>query len=304
MIRRRALLAPLLLLVALPAVTFGQDPPQVRLAASANCPANPGCNLGLKRIYKLDAAGSLVTVPAGEGIGALDDGSAEVGIAFSTNPGISRPDILSLTDDRHMIGTDNIVPVARKASLARLGKGAVRRLDAASRLLTTLKLRALNQQVIDGARPAAVGAGFIKANGLSGSGKIRKRTRLVVGFMDFPEDEILANVYAQALREGGYDARVRPIGGLRPEAIAAIKSHSIDMYPAYARSLADELTGKQLLAADIRPQLVRALAKIGARATRFAPGSDQNVFVVKRDTASALGITKISDLARYWPAAA
>jgi hypothetical protein len=57
-----------------------------------------------------------------------------------------------------------------------------------------------------------------------------------------------------------------------------------------------------VLTKDVRPPLVKALAKVGAKAAKFAPGSDQNIIITKRDTAAALGISKISDLAKYWPA--
>jgi len=297
---RRAIVALVLVLIAAPAAAQGQGTPQVRLAASASCPTTPGCGAGLKRVYKLDVSAFLVTVPAGQGISALDAGTAEVGSSFTTDPELSRPDILELRDDRHMLGSDHIVPVVRRAA-KRVGPGARRRLDAASALLSTLALRHLNQELIDGRRAAAVAADFVDSNGLGGSGRIKPNTNIVVGYMDFAEDEILAHIYAEALRAGGYDARVKAVHGLRPEAVAALKKRTIDLYPGYARSLAEYLTDKEITASDVRPQLVRALGPIGAQAARFAPGSDANVFAVKRDTAAALGLSTISDLGKYWP---
>ena len=299
-----ALVALVVVALAAPAATSGQETQQVRLAASSSCMVTPGCGLALKRIYKLDVSSLLVTVRAGEGISALDAGTAEVGVAFSTNPAVSRPDIVSLRDDKHAIGTDNIVPVISIAALKRAGRAARRRLDAASAILTTLTLRDLNQQEIDGRSPRTIAADFVDANGLGGSGRINKHTKLVVGYQNFPENEILAHVYAEALRAGGYDARVRAIRGLRAEAVTALKKHTIDLYPAYAWSLASFLTNDQIPSSGIRGMLVKALAKIGAEPTKFAPGSDEDVFVVKRSTADALGISKLSDMARYWPAAA
>jgi hypothetical protein len=35
-------------------------------------------------------------------------------------------------------------------------------------------------------------------------------------------------------------------------------------------------------------------------ALRFAPGENRNVFVMKRDVAATLGVTKLSDLQRFW----
>ena len=45
------------------------------------------------------------------------------------------------------------------------------------------------------------------------------------------------------------------------------------------------------------------LARRGLHAYAQAPGENRNVFVMRRDVAVSLGVSKISDLRRYWPAA-
>src|SRR4029079_6011857 len=148
-----------------------QDTP-LRLAAPADCSTNPNCAPGLKRLYGVDTTPHLVKLTdADAGIHALDDGLAEVAVAFSSNPELSRPDIVTLRDDKHMIGPDRVVPVVRSALLDRYGTDLRKRLNAASRLLTTLALRGLNQQVIDGRLPEAVGGEFVDSNGLGGDPK-------------------------------------------------------------------------------------------------------------------------------------
>ena len=57
---------------------------------------------------------------ADAGIAALDDGQAEVAVAFSSNPAVSRPDIVTLRDDRPMIYPDRVVPVVRSGLLRAL----------------------------------------------------------------------------------------------------------------------------------------------------------------------------------------
>ena len=155
-------------------------------------------------------------------------------VAFSSNPEVSRPDILTLTDDREMIGSDRVVPVIRSSVLLAYGRRARdirRRLNAASAVLTTLALRRLNQQVIDGRLPEAVGGEFIDANGLGGSAPRRDGPRIVVGFQDFAENETLAQVYAQARRAGGYRVAVRSAGGLRAETVRRLRRGRIAMSP-------------------------------------------------------------------------
>jgi subtilisin family serine protease len=284
-------------LAALLTATPGEaQTPRVRFAAGTDCARNINCIPGFKRVYGIDPTSVFTPrTVADAGVQALDDGIAEVAVVFSSNPQLSRPDILSLRDDRGMISEDHIVPVIRRSLLRRYGRPLRRRLDTTSRLLSTLELRGLNQQVIDGRIPEAVGGEFADSNGLGGPSAHRKGPRIRVGFQAFDENETLAHLYAEALRGAGYRVRVRPVGGLRPAAVSAMRRHRIDLWPGYSGSLLGYLRGKKL---------ERALKPIGATALRFSPAQDRNGFAMKRDTARALGISRLSDLKRYWPAVA
>jgi glycine betaine/choline ABC-type transport system substrate-binding protein len=290
-------------------VLAGSSPAQeaVRLAAPADCLTNAGCGPGLERVYGLDVSGVHVPLEVPDaGILALDDGLAEVAIAFSTNPEVSRPDVLTLDDDRSMVRSDHIVPVVRSSLLRAYGRRARdirRRLNAASALITTLVLRDLNQQVIDGRLPEAVGGEFVDGNGLGGSAPRRRGPRIVVGFQDLAENETLAYLYAEALRAGGYRVAVRSVRGLRREAVARLRRGRIGMYPGYAGSLMGFLGSRPDDDARLRRSLRRALRReVRAQPLRFAPGENRNVFVMKTEAARRLGVERISDLVRYWPA--
>jgi glycine betaine/choline ABC-type transport system substrate-binding protein len=303
--RIRGAAACLFSLLALAAPASAQE--TVRLAAPADCLTNPGCGPGLASVYGLDVSGVHVPLEvADEGIRALDDGIAEVAVAFSSNPEVSRPDVLTLDDDKDMVASDRIVPVVRSSLLRGYGRRARdirRRLNAASAVLTTLALRELNQHVLDGRLPEAVGGEFVDANGLGGSAPRKRGPRIVVGFQDFAENETLAYMYAEALRAGGYRVRVRSVGGLRPQAVRLLRRGDIAMYPAYSGSLTSFL-GKR---PDDDSRLLRRLRKAlrekaHAQPLRLARGENRNVFVMKTDVAQRLGVDKISDLGRYWPA--
>jgi glycine betaine/choline ABC-type transport system substrate-binding protein len=279
----------------------------VRLAAPVDCLTNPGCGVGLDEVYKLDV--SSVHVPlevADAGIRALDDGLGEVAVAFSSNPEVSRPDVLTLDDDKDMIRSDRVVPVVRSSVLRAYGSRARdirRRLNAASAVLTTLALRDLNQQVIDGRLPEAVGGEFIDANGLGGSAPHRHGPRIVIGHQDFAENETLAYLYAEALRAGGYRVRVRSVQGLRRQALRKLRRGDIAMYPAYSGSLMSFIGRRPDDDRKLRGRLHKALRREAhAQPMRLAPGENRNVFVMKTDTARRLAVEKISDLAKYWPA--
>jgi glycine betaine/choline ABC-type transport system substrate-binding protein len=280
---------------------------QVRLAASRACPVTPACIPGLKSVYGLDPTSLLVPLAvAGTGIPALDDGIAEVGVAFSSDPQVSRPDVLSLRDDRHMLFPDHVVPVVRQKLLRAYGRrdrvALRRRLNAASAVLTTLALRGLNQSVIDGRLPEAVGGEFVDANGLGGAPRRRHGPRIVMGFQDFDENQTLAYLYAEALRSAGFRVVVRSVHGLRAETVRSVSAGRIDIWPGYGGSLLRYLAGHDKRA--IARGLSRQLARIGALPMNPAPAQDRNVYVMTRDTAARLGIAKLSDLARYWPKAA
>src|SRR3954453_23244190 len=149
--------------------------PQVRLAAATDCPANINCIPGFRRVYGMDPTSVFTSLAvADSGVQALDDGAAEVAVAFSSNPQLSRPDILTLADDKRMITPDHVVPIVRERLLRRYGAALPRRINEASALLNTFLLRGLNQQVADGRLPEAVGGDFADANGLGGRAK---RTR-------------------------------------------------------------------------------------------------------------------------------
>jgi glycine betaine/choline ABC-type transport system substrate-binding protein len=225
-------------------------------------------------------------------------------VAFTSNPQVSRPDVLALADDRDMIESDHIVPVVRRAVLRTYGRDLRRRLNAASRLITTLALRRLNQHVIDGRLPEAVGGEFIDANGLGGRAQRRRGPRIVVGHQDFAENETLAHLYAEALRAGGYRVAVRSVRGLRRQAVRRLRRGQIAMYPAYAGSLMSFLGRRPDDDRRLRRALRRTLRReVRAQPLVFAPGENRNVFVMKTEVARRLGVQRISDLARYWPPA-
>jgi subtilisin family serine protease len=83
--------------------------------------------------------------------------------------------------------------------------------------------------------------------------------------------------------------------GLRPQTVEAMRRDRIDMWPGYSGSLLGFLGGRRLDS---------AVKRIGARALRRSPAQDRNRFAMKRAVAAQLGISRLSDLARFWPPAA
>jgi hypothetical protein len=96
--------------------------------------------------------------------------------------------------------------------------------------------------------------------------------------------------------------RVRSVGGFRPEAVRALRRGAINFYVSYSRSLLEYLEAELRTGGGVRAALGRALRPPRARPLALAPGENRNLFVMQRATAAALGVGRISDLARYWPA--
>src|SRR3954469_11469239 len=117
MLRSAASVASVAVLAA--AVTAAAAPaptPQGRLAAGTDCPRNVNCIPGFRRVYRIDPTSVFTPLKVADaGIQALADGAAEVAVAFSSNPQLSRPDIVALRDDRRMITADHVVPVVRSS---------------------------------------------------------------------------------------------------------------------------------------------------------------------------------------------
>lgn len=302
MLIRPIMLALLVILLAVSSADAQETRASVRIAAPSDCLSNIGCGAGLKRFYGVDVASVLVPLTSADaGVAALDDGLAEVAISFTSSPEVSRPDLLALHDDRGMIGSDHIVPVVRDAALRRIGARGRRALDAMSAALSTRALRALNQQLADGRLPEPVGAGFADEVGLGAPVGPRRGRGVTVGFTTISENRVLAEMYAEALRGAGLRVRVVPVGGLRPRAVARLRAGRIDLFPGYARSLVGYLRGRPVTDRNPLPRLRRALRALHAAPLRPAPATNENVFVMKRETAGRLGVTRLSDLSRYWP---
>ena len=154
MLRLAAATAVLLALFAAPA---GAQTQPVRLAASLNSPRNVNCIPGLERAYGMDPTPFYVPRQVADaGVQALDDGVAEVAVVFSSNPQLSRPDILALRDDKGMLTADHIVPVVRRSLARRYGRPLRRRLERG--FGAALDARAAGAQPAGDRRPA-VGSG-------------------------------------------------------------------------------------------------------------------------------------------------
>ena len=127
---------------------------------------------------------------------------------------------------------------------------------------------------------------------------------IVIGATSFPENVIVANLYAGALQARGYQPVVRKNMGQRDVLVPALqkggKENGVDVIPEYVGDLL-EFVNKN--AGEANGDLGATMAKLTARLGTLgvtvldpSPATDQNVFVVTKATADRYKATKLSDL--------
>jgi osmoprotectant transport system substrate-binding protein len=141
---------------------------KLRFGGPPECPERPLCLPGLRDRYGI-AFGSFVRLDAGGVLTrqALTDGHVDVALLFSTDPSLTTGEFVELEDDRGLQPAENITPVVHEEVVDRFGAaGAVRALDAVSRLLTTDDVREMNAALrAPGATVPSVVRGWWKAKG-------------------------------------------------------------------------------------------------------------------------------------------
>jgi osmoprotectant transport system substrate-binding protein len=124
---------------------------------------------------------------------------------------------------------------------------------------------------------------------------------LKVGSDGFYEAKLMAEIYAQALEAKGYTIDRTGIGiGARAVSAPALESGQIELKPEYIGSgLAFYEKGKQTgdpKANQTELQNVLNGKGGGITVLDFTPAQDQNAFVVRKETADSLKLTKMSDV--------
>lgn len=131
------------------------------------------------------------------------------------------------------------------------------------------------------------------------------RDAVIVASFNFPESELLAEIYAQALEHAGVPVRREFDLGPREMVQPAQRQGLVDVVPEYLgsalRSIAPESAVDWTDAAAVLPALRRHLAPWHLVALQPAAASDQNGFAVTPATAARLHLRTLSDLASVTP---
>ena len=127
------------------------------------------------------------------------------------------------------------------------------------------------------------------------------RPTIQLASFDFPESELLGELYGQALAQHGFPVQQVIQLGAREVVAPALEQGKVDMVPEYLGSALNFLNDRDRVAtadpALTHARLEQAFAPRGVSVLAFAPAQDRNAFVVSGDLARHNGMDKLSDLA-------
>lgn len=121
---------------------------------------------------------------------------------------------------------------------------------------------------------------------------------IVIGSQDYYSNEIIAEIYAQALEGAGYDVDRQFRIGQREVYLPEIEGGSIDLLPEYTGNLLQywEPDTEARLSDDVYAALKDATPD-GLRVLDQSPATDQDSYMVTRDFADTWKLERIDDLA-------
>jgi len=145
---------------------------------------------------------------------------------------------------------------------------------------------------------AALGLGLAACGGDPTEGEQAASDTIVVGSADFPEAQIIAEIYAQALEAEGIKVETNTGSGPRETYIPALTNGELDLVPEYSGNLLLFLDPE---ATATEPDaIVDALADAapdGFEVLDASPAEDKDSLNVTQEFAAANNLTTIADLA-------
>lgn len=146
---------------------------------------------------------------------------------------------------------------------------------------------------------ALLTASFSACSGDAGTtGPVTRDQAITVGSFNFPESELIAEIYAGALEGAGFTVRRERQVGTRELVLPALQRGLLEVVPEYGGSALTFLGGHATADTDETHRLLaRALAERGITALRPASAESRNGLVVTSKTADRLALIRLSDLA-------
>jgi osmoprotectant transport system substrate-binding protein len=132
----------------------------------------------------------------------------------------------------------------------------------------------------------------------AGASQAAKPT-VIIGSADFYESALVGEIYAQALEAKGYTVERKFNLGARTLTNQSLESGQINLMPEYLGYEAAELKATATGDPQATQQALNAaLDPLGLTSLDYAPGTDQNGFAVRKETADQYSLTTMSDAAK------
>ncbi|GAB2497829.1 Glycine betaine/carnitine/choline-binding protein OpuCC precursor [Corynebacterium atrinae] len=123
---------------------------------------------------------------------------------------------------------------------------------------------------------------------------------ITIGTANFPESEIIGQVWAQALEDAGFQVEVTSAIGSREVYLRALEEGSVDLVPEYAGNLA-QFYGADLPTGATPADVDTALSEVlpeGLSTGNLAEGESKDSYRVTRSLADDRGLTTLADLSK------
>jgi osmoprotectant transport system substrate-binding protein len=126
-----------------------------------------------------------------------------------------------------------------------------------------------------------------------------EKPAITVGSANFPENVVLAEVYAGALRAKDFDVSTKLNVGSREALFPALESGEITVTPEYSGALLAFLTEAKSDAKEIDEQVTEIKAELPDSLTLLTPSAaeDKDTITCNKETVDEFGLTSIEDLA-------
>lgn len=146
----------------------------------------------------------------------------------------------------------------------------------------------------------ACGGGGDPLAGSGGAGSPAASDTIKIGSADFTESQLIASIYAAALRAKGVKVEQTPPIGSRETYIPALKDGSIDLIPEYTGTLLQyfDKSAPQTEAQDVYTALQKAVPAPLTVLDKSA-AEDKDAVVLPRAVAQKYNATSIADLAPH-----
>ncbi len=143
-----------------------------------------------------------------------------------------------------------------------------------------------------------IGLAALAVSTLGLSGCAQTSDAIVIGSQAYYSNEIVAEAYAQALENAGYEVERTFSLGQRDVYVPALLGGEVDLFPEYTGNLLQyfDPTATQTEANAVYDALSQALPA-GLSALAMSPATDQDSYNVTQEFAQANNISSIADLA-------